>query len=434
MSRAYVENADFDTYIGTDGYPDYGTSYANDVRKLIMLGTPNDGATLADIGSFFLDDILGYVLGHDIESVEQMTTGSQFLDVLNCGGHGCSGSDQLNPGVEYTVFAGKRCNCPEFSIPLPSPGLSLMQVTPVEILWACWNDCRSEGEDWNGFDGLVSMESARLDNAELHACISADHTALRTQQEICEAVRSKLLSQPVGNVIWISDVIQMACPVHVTVTDQYGRILNDTGTAEIPGASVTKDEESGLITIYLNPNLVYDVYIEAYENGRFTLMEVLQTQNGEFTMNLFEDVPVVTGAKAKLTVLPSETERLLEIDSDGDGTIDEEMEPSVIGEHIVFLPDDASAVVVGPNPVSSAGSVFWLDLPESATQVKLMIFNITGRLLFETPLDADSTRFPSAGTWNPVDQDGVPLANGPYVYVLIANGNVIGQGKMVIQR
>jgi len=73
-------------------------------------------------------------------------------------------------------------------------------------------------------------------------------------------------------------------------------------------------------------------------------------------------------------------------------------------------------------------------LPESAIQAQLILYSIIGRVVFETEIDPDATRFPSVGTWNPVDNDGVELANGPYVYVLIADGKVIGQGKMVIQR
>ncbi len=93
-----------------------------------------------------------------------------------------------------------------------------------------------------------------------------------------------------------------------------------------------------------------------------------------------------------------------------------------------------SAIFHGPNPVTDEGCVFWYDLPNGSATAKLMIFNVTGQPVFETALDVTSTRFPNTGTWNPVNQDGIPLANGPYVYVLIADGKVIGQGKMVIQR
>ena|GEM_PF-5948050 len=94
----------------------------------------------------------------------------------------------------------------------------------------------------------------------------------------------------------------------------------------------------------------------------------------------------------------------------------------------------SSSVVLGPNPVPDTGTAFFYSLPESTITAKLILFNISGKPLFETSINPDSTRFPTNGTWNPIDQDGVPLANGPYVYVLIANGKVIGQGKMVVQR
>ncbi len=118
---------------------------------------------------------------------------------------------------------------------------------------------------------------------------------------------------------------------------------------------------------------------------------------------------------------------IVSIDEDGDSIIDDTV---TIGNH----QEELSRIVVGPNPIRSSGGVFWVDLPDGASQAKIMLFNISGRPVFETEIDPDATRFPSVGTWNPVDQDGVPLANGPYVYVLVADGKVIGRGKMVIQR
>jgi hypothetical protein len=91
-------------------------------------------------------------------------------------------------------------------------------------------------------------------------------------------------------------------------------------------------------------------------------------------------------------------------------------------------------IIVGPNPVTNTGTAFFYTLPAGTSTAKLMVFNAVGRPVFETSLDVDPSRFPETGTWDPVDQDGVPLANGPYVYVLIADGRAIGQGKMVIQR
>ncbi len=90
---------------------------------------------------------------------------------------------------------------------------------------------------------------------------------------------------------------------------------------------------------------------------------------------------------------------------------------------------------IGPNPVPDTGTAFFYSLPVGTSWAKLMVLSATsGRLLFETSIDVNETRFPTTGTWDPVDNDGVRLANGPYLYVLIANGELIGQGKMVIQR
>jgi hypothetical protein len=91
-------------------------------------------------------------------------------------------------------------------------------------------------------------------------------------------------------------------------------------------------------------------------------------------------------------------------------------------------------IIGAPNPVTNAGTAFFYALPEGTSTAKLMILNVAGRPVFETDLEVDSQRFPATGTWNPVDQEGMPLANGPYVYVLIGDGKVIGRGKMVIQR
>jgi len=96
---------------------------------------------------------------------------------------------------------------------------------------------------------------------------------------------------------------------------------------------------------------------------------------------------------------------------------------------------DETAFSCGPNPVPDTGTAFFYSLPVGTSTAKLMVFGATsGRLLFETSIDVTQTRFPATGTWDPVDNDGVKLANGPYLYVLIANGQLIGQGKMVIQR
>lgn len=143
----------------------------------------------------------------------------------------------------------------------------------------------------------------------------------------------------------------------------------------------------------------------------------------------------------------------LATDEDNDGVYSWDISNLLGGEYwlkvVATDPDGASAeaingpfiistfegaIIIGPNPVTRDGTTFYCSLPEGTSTAELMVFNPVGSPVFETSLDVGSSRFPETGRWDPVNQDGIPLANGPYVYVLIADGRVIGQGKMVIQR
>jgi len=209
--------------------------------------------------------------------------------------------------------------------------------------------------------------------------------------------------------------IRATCPVELVVTDPDGLqitkqasevpdtiyMIDDLNQDESPDSIVgIADPKRGTYRIEVvpvpgaDPSSTYNLIIYRYANDSETI--------------LANEVPIANTPED-----PYQVE-----------VVTDETEP--------VLPSDL--VTLGPNPVSLEGCVFWLDLPQGVSQAKLMILNVTGRLLLETPLDVDSTRFPSAGTWNPVDQNGVPLANGPYIYVLIVDDKVIGQGKMVIQR
>jgi len=91
-------------------------------------------------------------------------------------------------------------------------------------------------------------------------------------------------------------------------------------------------------------------------------------------------------------------------------------------------------VICGPNPVGPAGVTFYYQLPQGTKGAEIVILDLSGRLVFRTDVDPSGTRYPAGGTWDPVDLNGVPLGNGPYSFVLVADGKVVGQGKMLIQR
>ncbi len=158
-------------------------------------------------------------------------------------------------------------------------------------------------------------------------------------------------------------------------------------------------------------------------------------------------VKVVHGADQTFTITPDEGYVIHDVLVDGRSVLDQVVMKGRMGTykfvnvtsdhtiHAIFAAlRTGAAVNHGPNPVPEDGCVFWFQLPEGTRSAKLLIYNVTGRLVAEISLDPKATRYPPVGRWRPVDQTGTPLANGPYIYVLVGDGKVIGQGKMVIQR
>ena len=421
VARAYIESEDFAPYIGTDGYPDYGISYRNDVRKLVILGSPNHGASLANWARW-LRVTVESLTSKAVKSVRQMEIGSDFLSILNYGSKSgesdTATKDEINTAVEYTTIAGVNCNY-------------CYQSAGILAVPTCLSYCRKEGKQGKGNDGLVNTESVRLSNVDSYTYF-VDHSGLRTVPQVCGTVSTILLTEPVY--IDQAYTIAFACAVNVVVADEFGRRVSDAGVTEIPDAAVIIDSLNEVKTFYLPLGSAYTVNITANDAGSFTMIETLPLSSEETIMNVFGEVPIGSQTIATVELDPAKTSRVMRVDHDGDGTIDQERTPLVVREEEEPPPPGDITVVVGPNPVPSGGCVFWFTLPEEVGQGRLMLLSITGRLVFEVPISIGETRFPSSGKWIPVDQDGVPLANGPYVYVLIADGKAIGQGKMVIQR
>ncbi|MEN6369404.1 MAG: VWA domain-containing protein [Thermotogota bacterium] len=93
-----------------------------------------------------------------------------------------------------------------------------------------------------------------------------------------------------------------------------------------------------------------------------------------------------------------------------------------------------AAMLVAPNPVSDQGCVLLFDPLADVSSAEIIVFTANGRLVFRTQVDPAEGCFPSDGVWLAEDLDGVLLANGPYVCVLVADGSIVARAKMVIQR
>ena len=252
--------------------------------------------------------------------------------------------------------------------------------------------------------------------------------AVSLEEKLVESLARKI-AEAAG---WCDNSLSVSveCPVELKVTDIEGRKYGVEGGALVktmPMATYLKDEVLVFFPTdkisYIVTGIAAGTYKLSAKVRRNGLSDEFSTDSmeiGEGGIHTYE-VDWENIAIGKPGVIVS-------IDEEGDGIVDDTV---TIGNH---QEEGDLRIVVGPNPISFSGCAFWLDLPRGISQAKIMIFNVAGQPVFETSLDVNSTRFPSAGTWNPVDQNGVPLANGPYVYVLIADGKVIGKGKMVVQR
>ena len=141
------------------------------------------------------------------------------------------------------------------------------------------------------------------------------------------------------------------CPVNVTITDQRGREVSDSGINEIPDATVLiKDEKKAF---YLPADLTYSVDIEAYDSGTFNFTRLSPFGNN-ISITKFENIPVTSSTKASVEIEPGVIDYTMSIDYDGDGETDEEKSPDV-NETIIVTPTEENIFDTGSpsNPYPS---------------------------------------------------------------------------------
>ncbi len=165
VARCYVECSDFAQLLGQPGFEDYGTTYGHDVRTVITLATPHYGAGVAGLGTW-----LGPLIA-------ELAPKSQLLQALNA-----PGTDGLaiDPSVRYVSMAGQSCF-----------GCGLLQDAQ-----GCQERCVRDAVTWSGSDLVVSMQSARLPDAENTACVGMNHVDMHVNALLANAVAAVLEGEP----------------------------------------------------------------------------------------------------------------------------------------------------------------------------------------------------------------------------------------------
>ena len=179
------------------------------------------------------------------------------------------------------------------------------------------------------FDNQVDMSAFKYATFDILSQDFSYHTDSSNYDKFI--VKRISIQQSPLNILPLN-MLSINCPVNATITDQYGRIIADNGTNEIPDADVLITNETKIF--YLPADLTYSVDIDAYDTGTFNLTRVSPVGN-EITITKFENIPVTSSTKASVEIEPGVTDYTMSIDYNGDGTIDEMRSPEVSEYQIV---------------------------------------------------------------------------------------------------
>jgi len=115
---------------------------------------------------------------------------------------------------------------------------------------------------------------------------------------------TKFLVQEAKKLIFEQVILSIECPVNVTITDQYNRIISDNGTNQIPDADTIITNETKIF--YLPANLTYSTEIDAYDSGSFNFTRVSQI-GSDISITKFENISITANTKAFVEIDPEVT-------------------------------------------------------------------------------------------------------------------------------
>ena len=156
-------------------------------------------------------------------------------------------------------------------------------------------------------------------------------------------------------------VVTSEAPVRLQLTDEEGHrsggLAEGEGFREIPYADLLTLAESGnarnnLALVTRLDSASYRLVLAAEGSATFDLGIVLPGADGVLRQVKFAGVGLESGARAALTLVPgTDAEYLLQIDADGDGTVERTMAPSAQ----LVIPDQAPQIVAATQIVPGFG-------------------------------------------------------------------------------
>jgi len=251
-------------------------------------------------------------------------------------------------------------------------------------------------------------------------------------RQLLQRIRERFLGTQLGEG---RVLLAVACPVRGCVADQRGRrtgFFEGNLLNEIPGA--TLDTAWGIEAYDLPDSLSYALSTAAFDSGKMTLALLMPASDSSARLVSFDSVGVWAGTRASLSFLVSDTAFPLEVDLDGNGSIDTTIHPSFndtlrTPPIAVKDPDGSGALPVRmlsseirPNPLAGRGEIRF-GLPLTGT-VCLSVYDISGRLV-RVLVDGRLAAGMHRATWDGKDGSGRKVAAGVYTVVLDCQGERI---------
>jgi len=343
VSRTYIENEDLVSNPNQ-------VQYRGDVRKLVFLGTPNQGTSLAAWLTWASS------LGIDIsyyECAQQLAEGSIFMSQLN------SGATGEEKRVEYSGIAGNRFDAGPF---LAEPN-----------------------------DLLVAVREVWLDEipASRRFVFDLTHTQLRIHTG---PVISNILTSPSfgGEPIPIPDfyLADLCSPGELRVYDSQERItglVNGQVIEEIPN-SVYDEEEQDVIILPVMDS--YYCEVMGMEEGSYGL-RITSLEGGQSVIFVATDIPTTSGAVHQYTIdwdALSEGEEgvTIEIDSDGDGEFEDTLTSDGELTQDEFILQTATVIDFDPDTLNLKSKekfvTVYIELPPGydASQIDISSIKLNG--------------------------------------------------------
>jgi hypothetical protein len=204
------------------------------------------------------------------------------------------------------------------------------------------------------------------------------------------------------------------CPVNVTVSDEYDRIISEV-ESQIPGAIFEYFNATDTKIFYLPLNLTYYVQVDATDSGNITISQIIPLESIYELAFSCASFNLTSETAAEFDLLPYEANCTVRVDENGDGVFDYELIPETETMTIEY---DLGLTQIAPSKtVVEQGS----SLPINVTVVNYGVYAET----FNVTLCANDTI---------IGWQTITLTNGTAATITFTwNTGGFGKGNYTIQ-